>query len=98
MKVIGLIDKEDYNLSKVLVEVTKDELANIRGEWGYANCRNNAIIKVGSVIKVNVIYQNARKIIDYYRNFKNLIGDFGKNANFLKKILDAKTLEEEVKE
>jgi len=92
MKVIAIIDKEDYGSSKVLVETTKSELENIRGNWIYSSrpYGNSKEIKVGSLINVSNIYDNARKIIDYYDNFKKIIEEFGNKAKFLKKILDAR--------
>ena len=98
MKVIAIIDNDNmgksYSTSKVLVEATTDELENVRGNYSHYNSSKS--IKVGSIIKVSAIYENAKKVLDYYKNFKEMICEFGDKAKFLKKLLDTKNLEEEV--
>lgn len=81
MKVIGYIDKEDISISKVLVEVSKEELMNIKGKKVYT--RNDNEFKIGDIIEVNRLYKEAKEVLNFYRNLQNDIMDIQEKSNFL---------------
>lgn len=96
MKVIAKIDSDDYGSSRVIVEITKEELENIRGKGFYlvGQYGNSTEIKVGSVIKVDKLFDEARQILAHYDNFKKTISDFKDGATFLEKLLNTKNFKE----
>ena len=87
MKILGKTDSDSF-----IVEISKEEISNIRGTSQYCDMKS---FDIGTIVKIDNIYHNAREVISSYENFKSLTDDLAKRAKFLTKLLNTKDLEQE---
>ena len=86
MKIIGRGEER-----KFIVEVDKDEFAKLLGEdseFSYFYQKDHPReFQIGKTYPVSKIFEKARKVLAYYKEFATLFKEFGEKAEFMKKLL-----------